>query len=178
MSRHPLRQLVYSALFLAIGIVLPIFTGNIPNIGASLLPMHIPVLLCGFICGGGWGALVGGVLPFLRFFLFGVPLTPIEAAAMAAELLTYGLVSGLIYGKARSKGIGSVYFALIVAMLAGRIVWGVASSLLFLSFGGVFALGTFFTAAFVTALPGIILQLAIIPAIVSAAQVFRSSRNL
>ena len=60
MSRHPLRQLVYSALFLAIGIVLPIFTGNIPNIGASLLPMHIPVLLCGFICGGGWGALVGG----------------------------------------------------------------------------------------------------------------------
>ena len=178
MSRLPLRRLVYSALFLAIGIVLPLFTGNIPNIGASLLPMHIPVLLCGFICGGGWGAMVGGVLPFLRFLLFGVPLTPIEAAAMCAELLTYGLVSGLVYSMFKNKSFGAAYVALITAMLAGRIVWGIASALLFLAFGGNFAFGIFFTAAFANALPGIILQLAIIPAIVSAAQVFRGSRNL
>jgi hypothetical protein len=118
------------------------------------------------------------VLPFLRFFLFGVPLTPIEAAAMSAELLTYGLVSGLIYSMFQNKGFGAVYDSLITAMLAGRIVWGLASALLFFLFGGEFAFGIFFSSAFVTALPGIILQLAIIPAIVSAAQVFRGSRNL
>ncbi|MBQ8719621.1 MAG: ECF transporter S component [Clostridia bacterium] len=179
MSRHKLRGLVYAALFLAIGIVLPLFTGNIPYIGSSLLPMHIPVLLCGFICGGGWGAATGAALPILRFLLFGVPLTPVEAVAMCAELLVYGLVSGLIYGSSKTKSIAAIYIALITAMIVGRAVWGIAAKLLFLCFGGAdLTISAFFTLAFANALPGIALQLIIIPAVVSATQVFSKSHGI
>ena len=83
-----------SALFLALGLVLPIFTGQIPQIGSMLLPMHIPVFLCGLICGGPWGALVGLILPLLRSVLFGMPPLFPTAIAMCCELMTYGYVAG------------------------------------------------------------------------------------
>ena len=67
------QNLALSAMFMAIGLVLPFLTGQIPQIGSMLLPMHLPVLLCGLICGWQYGGLVGFVLPLLRYLLFGMP---------------------------------------------------------------------------------------------------------
>lgn len=86
-------NLVLAAMFLAIGIVLPFFTGQIPQIGRMLLPMHLPVLLCGLICGWQYGGAVGFVLPILRYALFGMPPMP-NGLAMAFELAAYGIIVG------------------------------------------------------------------------------------
>ena len=92
------KKLVLASLFLAIGLILPFFTGQIPAIGNMLLPMHIPVLICGFVCGWKYGFLVGGIMPILRSFLFGMPVIFPNAIAMAVELATYGACTG-IFGK-------------------------------------------------------------------------------
>ena len=92
-SSVQIRKLTYSALYLAIALVLPFLTGQIPEIGSMLCPMHIPALLCGFVCGWPWGLAVGFVSPLLRSLLFGMP-TAYTAVAMAFELAAYGAVSG------------------------------------------------------------------------------------
>ena len=110
---------------LALALLLPCVTGQIPQIGQMLCPMHLPVLLAGFVCGGPVGAAVGFIAPLLRSVIFGMP--PMMAAIpMAFELLTYGLVSGLLYGAFRKKNIGTTYASLLVAMLGGRIISGIA----------------------------------------------------
>lgn len=98
MSKN-LKNLTLAALFLALGLVLPFFTGQIPQIGSMLLPMHIPVFLCGLICGWQYGAAVGFIVPLMRSVLFGMPPLFPTATAMAFELLTYGLVVGLLYSR-------------------------------------------------------------------------------
>ncbi len=98
-------------------------------------PMHIPVLLCGLVCGWQYGAAVGFVAPLLRSVLFGMPPMYPVAIAMAFELLTYGLVIGLVYRRMAQKGAAGVYAALLTAMAAGRLVWGVAEVVL-LGLGG------------------------------------------
>lgn len=95
-SSVQIRKLTYSALYLAIALVLPFLTGQIPEIGSMLCPMHIPALLCGFVCGWPWGLAVGFVSPLLRSLLFGMP-TAYTAVAMAFELAAYGAVSGILY---------------------------------------------------------------------------------
>ena len=102
MKKHTsLKNLVLSAMFLAIGLVLPFFIGQIPAIGKMLLPMHIPVLLCGLICGWQWGLGVGFVLPLLRSVLFGFPAMYPNAIGMAFELSVYGLVIGYLYAHSK-----------------------------------------------------------------------------
>ena len=118
-----------SAMFIAIGIVLPFFTGQIQQIGNLLVPMHLPVFLCGLICGWKYGVMVGGILPLLRSFMFGMPLLFPNAVAMAVELLVYGLVSGLIYGRLK-KNFLSTYIAMFPSMLLGRIAWGIMQIIL------------------------------------------------
>ena len=90
------KNLTLSAMFLAIGMVLPFLTGQIPEVGNMMLPMHIPVLLCGLICGWQYGAVLGFVLPLIRYFVFGMPVLFPTGTAMAFELMTYGLVIGLV----------------------------------------------------------------------------------
>ena len=124
---------VLAALFLALGMVLPLLTGQIKEIGDSLLPMHIPVMLCGLVCGYKYGAAIGLVLPFLRSLVFSMPPIYPNAVWMALELATYGLVIGFIYMKL-SKSKLSMYIALIAAMIMGRIVWGISKMLLFQNF--------------------------------------------
>ena len=119
-----LRRLVYSALFLALALVLPFLTGQIPQIGSALSPMHIPVLLCGFVCGWPWGLAVGFIAPLLRHLLFGMP-PLITAIAMAFELAAYGAVTGLLY-RLLPKRPGYIYVSLVSAMVLGRVVWGCA----------------------------------------------------
>ena len=164
------RKLTLSALFLALGLVLPFITGQIPQIGKMLLPMHIPVLLCGMVCGWPYGLAVGVVTPLLRGLLFGMPVLYPNGIGMAFELATYGAVIGLLYAWTNKRGAAGVYMALVPAMLAGRAVWGVAQTVL-LGFGGTgFTMQMFVAGAFATAVPGIILQLVLIPMVMMGLQ--------
>lgn len=162
------KNLVLPALFLAIGLVLPFFTGQIPQIGQMLLPMHIPVLLCGLICGWQQGAVIGFVLPLLRSALFGAPAFYPMATGMAFELMTYGLVAGLLYSRSRWQCLRALYRCLLAAMVAGRLVWGVVQSLQLGLSGSGFTMEMFLAGALFNAIPGILLQLVLIPALMVA----------
>lgn len=164
-----IQKLVLSAVCLALCLVLPFLTGQIPEIGSMLCPMHIPVLLCGFLCGPTWAAVVGAVAPLLRFALFGMPPLFPTGAAMCAELATYGAVSGLLYLHLPRKPL-HVYVSLLAAMLAGRVVWGVIRVALTGATGAAFTWAAFMAGAFTQAIPGIILHIVLIPVIVLALQ--------
>ena len=166
--KKTVKNLTLSAMFMAIGMVLPFLTGQIPQIGNMLLPMHIPVLLCGLICGWQYGAAVGFVLPLLRSAVFGMPVFFPAATAMAFELMTYGLVVGLLYAISRWQCVVALYRCLILAMIAGRAVWGIVQFIQVGVFGEGFTLKMFMAGAFLNAIPGIILQLILIPAIMVA----------
>lgn len=163
--RKTTKKLTLSAMFMALGMVLPFLTGQIQQIGNMLLPMHLPVFLCGLICGWQYGAVVGFILPLLRSFTFGMPLLYPMALAMAFELATYGLVAGLLYGRSRWQCVRVLYRALITAMLAGRIVWGAVEIVLLGIGGNRFTWEMFLSGVFLNSIPGIIIQLTMIPAI-------------
>lgn len=171
-----IKKLVYSALCLAIALVLPIITGNIQTIGNMLCPMHIPVLLCGFICGPWWGLVVGALAPLVRFLIFSMPPIYPTAIAMAFELAAYGFFAGMLY-KRFPKKIGFVYLDLILAMIIGRVVWGIAQTILLSVGGKAFTFAAFVSGAITLAIPGIIIQLAIIPAIVTALRAAKITLN-
>ena len=162
-----IKTLVLAALFLALALVLPFLTGQIPEIGSMLCPMHIPALLCGFFCGWPWGLAVGFIAPVLRSLIFGMPPMFPVAVSMSFELATYGSVAGMLYCRLSRKK-SSIYLALITAMVAGRLVWGVVRFL----FAGLdfsaFGLSAFWAGAITTAIPGILLQLFLIPVLVMA----------
>ncbi|NJP40234.1 ECF transporter S component [Oscillospiraceae bacterium HV4-5-C5C] len=167
--RPPIRQLALSALLLALGLLLPFITGQLQSLGQALLPMHLPVLLAGFICGPWWGLATGLLTPLLRSLLFGMPPLYPTALAMMLELGTYALIAGLIYRTlVRKRPQGSlvvVFSALIPAMLAGRLVWGLATWLLLGLRQQSFTLQAFAAGAFMNSIPGIILQLILVPLI-------------
>ncbi len=166
-----IRHLVYAALCLALALVLPFLTGGIPQIGGMLCPMHLPVLLCGLLCGPYWGAAVGLVCPLLRHMLFSMP-PLLTAITMTAELAAYGFFAGLFYRILTklfpSRRMAVLYGSLLLAMLLGRLVWALASVLLMLAGRTTFSLAAFWTSGFVSAWPGILLQLLLIPAICRA----------
>ncbi len=159
------RKLTYSALYLAIALVLPFVTGQIPEIGAMLSPMHIPVLLCGFVCGWQWGMAVGLIAPLLRSALFGMPSLYPTAVAMTFELAAYGALSGLLY-RLLPRKVWSVYASLVLAMIGGRLVWGAARYVLAGLSGSEFPLSAFFAGAVLNAVPGIVLHIVLVPALV------------
>lgn len=161
------KKLVLSALFIALGIVLPFFTGQLPQIGNMLLPMHIPVLICGFVCGAPYGFAVGFIVPLLRSIMFGRPIMVPTAIGMAIELAVYGLVTGLMYARFRHKKLG-IYISLITAMIAGRVAWGMTSFLIYRALGTPFTWEIFAVEAFGNAVPGIIVQLILIPVLIFA----------
>lgn len=160
-------RMAYAAVCLALCMVLPFLTGQIPQIGSALSPMHIPVLLAGFLCGPWWAAAVGAVAPLLRFVLFGMPPIFPTGVAMCFELAGYGLVSGLLYRKLPKKPV-NIYVSLLAAMLAGRVIWGIVRVLLSGVAGEPFTWAAFMAGAFVNAVPGIIVHIALIPVIVLA----------
>lgn len=164
-KQNKVRKMIFAAMFLAIAYVLPFLTGQIQQIGSMLCPMHIPVLLCGFLCGWPWGLAVGIIAPLLRSVTLGMPPLFPTAACMAIELATYGAVSGLMY-QALPKKKSSVYGSLLTAMLAGRLVWGAAMYLCVGIGGESFGFSAFLAGAFVNAVPGIIVQLVLIPLLV------------
>lgn len=163
------RQMVLAALFLALGIILPFFTGQIPQIGSMLLPMHIPVLLCGFICGWQYGLAVGAVTPLLRSMLFGAPPMMPTAVSMTFELAVYGLVTGILYKKF-PKETKYIYITLLIAMAAGRVAYGIASIPIYGIAGKGFSFQIYISGVLLHAIPGIILQLILIPIVIMTLQ--------
>ena len=168
MNKITLRKFVLSAMFVAIGYILPLFTGQIKEIGNMLLPMHIPVILCGLICGGRWGFVVGLILPVTRAAIFGMPPMYPTAIAMSFELAAYGAISGFLYENSKWSCVRSLYRSLIPAMVAGRLVWGAVTAVLTGIGGGSFGIQAFVAGAVLNAIPGIIIQLTLIPGIMLA----------
>lgn len=166
--KHLLRDLTSASLCLALCLYLPFLTGQIPQIGQALSPMHIPVLLAGFVCGPWWAMAVGLIAPLLRNVLFAMP-PLVTACAMCFELGTYGLVSGLLY-RLLPRRTGSIYAALITAMLGGRIVWGCAMVVIMGATGSAFTWAAFLAGAFTGAIPGMLLHILLIPTLVLALQ--------
>ena len=161
------HNLVLAAMFLALALVLPFLTGQIPQIGGMLLPMHLPVFLCGLICGWRYGAVVGFVAPLMRMALFGMP--PLVAAvAMAFELAAYGGIAGFLYNRSRWQCVVALYRALLAAMVGGRIVWAAVRVVMTGVASVPFTWQIFLTEALVNAIPGIILQLVFIPVLMVA----------
>ena len=168
-TRSRTHQLVLAALFLALAFVLPMITGHVPQIGNMLCPMHFPVLLAGVVLGGPWGLALGFIAPLLRSVLFGMPPMYPIAISMAFELATYGLVSGLVWHRVKHT-LPMMYAALVSAMVAGRLVWGAVRFVLAGLSGTAFPFSAFLSGALLTAVPGIIAQLILIPLILSALQ--------
>ncbi|MCM1023043.1 MAG: ECF transporter S component [Prevotella sp.] len=166
--KNRVLTLTLAAMFLAIGLLLPFLTGQIKQFGNMLLPMHIPVILCGLICGWQYGLGVGFVLPLLRYAMFGMPVLFPTGIAMAFELAAYGFAVGFLYSHSRWKCVISLYRSMIIAMLSGRVVWGIVQILLLGLGENGFTLKMFAAGAFLNAIPGIILQLILIPAIMIA----------
>ena len=165
----PTRRIVLAALFLALAFVLPMVTGHVPQVGNMLCPMHFPILLCGFVLGGPWGLAVGFIAPLLRSVLFGMPpMFPI-AISMAFELAAYGFVSGILWCKVEHT-LPKMYAVLISAMAAGRLVWGAVRFVLAGLTGSSFPFSAFLSGALLTAVPGILAQLVLIPLILVALQ--------
>lgn len=165
MKKSTTQRMVLTGFFMALGLVLPVITGRMTQIGNMLLPMHIPVLLCGFICGWQYGLIAGIVTPIFRSFIFGMPpLFPV-AAAMAFELASYGTITGAM-NRLLPKKNWSIYVTLLTAMLGGRVVWGIVK----LIFAGVtntkFTYAMFVAGAVTEAIPGIVVQIVLIPILV------------
>lgn len=163
-----LYRTTLAALCLALCIVLPIGLHSIPKAGALLSPMHIPVLLCGIICGPYYGLLCGILGPILSSALTGMPV-PAKLPGMIIELAIYGLASGLILTiLKKGNQLLQIYISLLAAMLLGRIVAGITQAFLFV--GASYTWEAWATSYFVTSFPGILVQLILIPIIYFALQ--------
>ena len=165
--RHHSRllKMIISALFLALAYVMPFLTGQIPEIGSMLCPMHLPVLLCGFICGWYWGLAVGFVAPLFRSLILGMPPLFPTAVCMAFELAAYGAAAGLMH-KTLPRKKPFIYCSLLTAMIVGRIIWGIAMYVCVGINGGSFTFAAFVAGAITNAAPGIIVQLVLVPLLV------------
>ena len=164
-SSKQTHRLVYASMFLVLGLVLPFLTGQIPQVGSMLCPMHIPVLPCGFFCGWPYGLAVGFIVPIFRSFAFGMPPLFPTAVCMAFELAAYGAVSGWMH-KIMPRKKSYIYCSLLTAMIIGRVVWGGAMFLCMGIDGGGFTFSAFLAGAIFNAVPGIILQIVLIPILV------------
>lgn len=168
MTNSTTRNLTLTAMFIAIGMILPMITGHIQQIGNMLLPMHLPVFLCALVCGWRYGTPMAFMLPLFRSLLFGMPPIYPTAISMAFELATYAFVAGYLYERSRWQCTRALYRCLVASMIAGRIVWGVVQALLLGMAGNAFTFQAFLAGALLNAIPGIILQLVVIPAVMVA----------
>ena len=176
MKKTDIKKMTLSAMFLALAFVMPFLTGQIPQVGSMLCPMHIPVLLCGFFCGAPWGLVVGFLAPLFRSFVLGMPPMFPTAFCMAFELAAYGFVAGWLHNKLPKRK-ANVYVLLLSAMVIGRIVWGIV---MFGCMGfdvSQFGFKAFLAGAVLNAVPGIIVQVILIPILVIGLEKIVNSKN-
>lgn len=169
MRRNEIKRLTLSAMFLALAFVMPFLTGQIPQVGAMLCPMHIPVLLCGFFCGAPWGLAVGFIAPILRSFTLGMPPMFPTAFCMAFELAAYGFIAGWLHNKLPKRK-GNVYVSLLSAMIIGRFVWGIVMFACMGLDASKFGFDAFLAGAVLNAVPGMVVQIVLIPVLVIAVE--------
>lgn len=164
--KFPTKKLVFSGLCIALGVVLPITLHSIPDSGSIFLPMHIPVLLCGLACGWQYGLACGIITPLLSSLITGMP-PAAYLPAMVCELAVYGLLTGIMRRIITTRNLyAGLYIQLITAMLAGRIVYGIINALIFRA--GDYSFSIWLSAVFVKSLPGIVIQLVLIPLLIIA----------
>lgn len=156
------KKITLCAMCVALCCVLPTAFHAI-GLGSILSPMHIPVLLCGIVCGGGWGALCGILGPVLSCLITSMP-GPMMLFRMVPELLVYGLAAGLAMKYIRTgSAVADTYWSLGIAMIAGRIVGGIASAIFFTVTSGVYSIALWATSYLVESVPGIIAHLILVP---------------
>lgn len=163
MNQQHLRRLTLTAVCIALGVVLPMLFHSIPKGGMIFCPMHLPVLLCGLLAGPWFGMAAGLLTPLLSHLITHMlPAGPV-LTGMVIELAVYGLAAGLLFAVIKTGKIYvDLFISLILAMLAGRIVYGIVKALFFTG-GNPYGIGVWLTSSFVTCLPGIIMQLVLVP---------------
>lgn len=179
-SSSRLYQLVLTAILLALGMVLPFLTGQIPTIGAAISPLHIPVFICGLTCGWGWGAALGVVLPLLRSAVFGMPPLVAVAIPMAFELAVYGAACGLLYPVLhkllkQANHLPAMVLALLIAMVAGRLVGGAAKAVVMGITGKGYTFQAFLVGYFAGTAVGALIHVILVPAVTLALERARLS---
>lgn len=164
MRRSKVYQVILTAMLVALGLIIPYFTGHAFGIpGNVLLPMHLPVFLMGFLCGPQYGAIGGLITPIMSSLLTGMPALFPMMPIMAGELFTYGLVSGLMYRNIKLP----LYPSLLISMICGRITYAIVFSIIVApGLGAVKAAA----GAVTEGLPGIAIQLVLVPTVVYAAK--------
>ena len=156
------KKLTVTAVCIALCCVLPVAFHAV-GLGTALSPMHIPALLCGVLCGPVYGLLCGFAGPLLSSVINGMP-GPAMLPSMVPEIMAYGLVTGLMLKLVRTKNTtADLYIALGTAMIAGRVVGGIAKALVFMGTGESFTLAVWVSSYFVATLPGIVCHLILIP---------------
>ena len=164
------RKISISAMFLAIGWLLPFLSGQIPQVGNMLCLIHIPAFLTGFLLGPWYGMAIGFLIPLTRSMIFGMPPLYPKALCMAFELGAYGFLAGGLLK--RIKGYGKIsethviYISLVLAMLGGRLVWGAAMFCCGMVSASPLTWKMFLTEAFINAWPGILIQICLLPALI------------
>lgn len=167
-----IRNILLAMVFLALSIFLPKLCENVPGLESILLVAHIPIYLCGFVCGGPLGFAMGMVSPVLRSVIFGVPELYPDGVAFMFEYAFYGLLAGIFFDTFRcSMGnhrVAASYLALLVAMVGGRAVWGLVMLLIALFSPTVgFSWDAFVYGAFTGELAAIVLHIVIVPGLVA-----------
>ncbi len=163
MKLNPIRKLVFTSVCAALCLVLPMAFHGIPNAGSIFLPMHIPVLLCGLICGWPYGGVCGLIGPLISSLVTGMP--PVAMLpSMMVECCAYGFVTGMLMRYVYTKNAtADLYISLLSAMAAGRVLAGFAKAWIFSPGISPFA---WVTTSLVTGIPGIVIQLILMPTIV------------
>jgi len=160
------KKIISTAVCIAMCVVLPIALHAIPNVGSLISPMHVPVFICALVCGPFWGVVCGLVGPFLSSVITQMP--PIAyLPSMLVELAVYGFACGLLYRRLAGRR-GGVYIPLVTAMVLGRVVWGLVMVVLMGLTAQSFTVGAFVSGALLNAIPGIVVQLVLIPLLVAA----------
>lgn len=160
------KKSIITAVCIALCYVIPLMFHGIQNAGNIFCPMHIPVFICGLICGWQYGLLCGIAGPALSSALSGMPPVAI-LPSMMVELAVYGTVAGLMMKLVRTKSTyADLYISLIVAIVCGRVLAGLAKALIFAR--GSYSMSAWIAGSVVTSWPGTVIQLVFIPTIVFA----------
>ena len=156
-----LRKSMITAICMTLCVVLPLAFHLIPDGGTLFSPMHLPVLLCGLVCGWQYGLLCGLFGPVLSSFITGMPGIG-YLPTMMIELTLYGLISGLLIKLLHTgRKMADIYISLVSAMIIGRIITGIVRAFLFAP--GSLSIQIWAISYFVSCLPGIIVQLIMLP---------------